>query len=577
MSQQQVDYIIDVEVNVDRKYLSASANVTYHNHSRNTLPYLIFELPQQRFQQADDIKSAGTTFLKAQNQLGQTLHVEQKQTYYLVHLDKPLKANQKQKITLTWDLQFIERNNDLSPRSGFEITKSGAILIGAAQWYPRALGFDEQFQWDTLPFKGKGEFHLELGNFIVNINVPANYMVAATGELTNPNRVLTPKQLELFSSQNTETITIPNEHLSANDTNTWQFTSELSRDFAFALGDQLVWERKSIQLSTGIHHINIFYPDNGRWLWQKYGMDGAVHAISYLDANVASFPFKNYTVFNIAGISMEHPGFTFVGFRGPDHKGSGKPNYSRTQKHDVLGGTFHEIAHSYFPMYVNTNERREGYFDEGITSYLAYLIEQSWSEDFQSFYGSPLDIVPVMLHSYQPPFTLADNLKSKLSSHYHLPATAWHILGEQILAPHQLLTLLNKFILKWQGRRAYFTDLMTFLDNNTDQALAPFFNFWFNSGLHVDLAISEVKQDKLTAMITVSNLGGIPMPATMKVVYKSGEITTHQISFQDWQAPYLQINIELAHPSSIKRIVLDPNNKSADINTSNNHWPLIGG
>src|SRR5690606_18908781 len=107
---------------------------------------------------------------------------------------------------------------------------------------------------------------------------------------------------------------------------------------------------------------------------------------------------------------------------------------SRTEKHDVLGGIMHEVAHSYFPMLVNTDERQEGFFDEGMVSFLAYLLEQSWSTNFQSFYGDPSEVGAVMQKaSYAAPVRRADHFSAKLDSHYHVPAVAWVILRQHII------------------------------------------------------------------------------------------------------------------------------------------------
>ena len=67
-------------------------------------------------------------------------------------------------------------------------------LYEIAQWYPRLAVYDDVRGWNHEPYIGAGEFYLEYGSFDVSLTVPANYIVAATGTLRNPEVVLTPAQ-----------------------------------------------------------------------------------------------------------------------------------------------------------------------------------------------------------------------------------------------------------------------------------------------------------------------------------------------------------------------------------------------
>ena len=48
--------------------------------------------------------------------------------------------------------------------------------------------------WQNKQFIGSGEFTLEFGDYDVNITVPADHVVAATGVLQNPKDVLSKTQ-----------------------------------------------------------------------------------------------------------------------------------------------------------------------------------------------------------------------------------------------------------------------------------------------------------------------------------------------------------------------------------------------
>ena len=49
-----------------------------------------------------------------------------------------------------------------------------------------------------MQFWGTGEFTLPFGNFDVNITVPADHVMEATGELMNRSEVFTPEQVKRY-------------------------------------------------------------------------------------------------------------------------------------------------------------------------------------------------------------------------------------------------------------------------------------------------------------------------------------------------------------------------------------------
>jgi len=54
--------------------------------------------------------------------------------------------------------------------------------------------YTDQDGWQNKQFLGRGEFTLEFGDFDVEITVPSDHLVAATGTLENEGAVLTSTQ-----------------------------------------------------------------------------------------------------------------------------------------------------------------------------------------------------------------------------------------------------------------------------------------------------------------------------------------------------------------------------------------------
>ena len=64
-----------------------------------------------------------------------------------------------------------------------------------AQFFPRMAVYKEVEGWQNIQFLGRGEFTLPFGDYKVNITVPADHIVSATGELKNASSVLTKAQI----------------------------------------------------------------------------------------------------------------------------------------------------------------------------------------------------------------------------------------------------------------------------------------------------------------------------------------------------------------------------------------------
>ncbi|SNY56645.1 hypothetical protein SAMN06297280_3100 [Arsukibacterium tuosuense] len=583
--QQQVDYQINAELKPASATINATGQIHYQNNSPQTLTALWFELPLNRFL-PDSISTAlhgkglGAAGLQqirfsADNK---ELTLLRQDTFYRVSLAEPLLPGQRASLNVSWQLQLPERTDPRRPRAGVERFSDGSSIFGVALWFPRAVAFTDE-GWALSPFIKDAEFATEQGNYQVNISLPAEYLLLATGELTNPEQVLTEAQYRAWQQQGSAQLLMPEllvpellmpKSGDGTASKTWQFSATQVRDFAFAAGNKLIWQTEQLNINGRWQRLNVAYPDNGRWLWHKYALASTRHSVIELSEYFGEFPFKTMNVVNIGGIGMEYPGITFVGFRGPDAAINGPaPAYSRTEKHDVLGGIMHEVAHSYFPMLVNTDERHEGFFDEGIVSFLAYLLEQRWSTDFQSFYGDPKDVGAVMQQAaYAAPVRRADHFSAKLDSHYHVPAVAWVILRQHLIGPELFDATLRDFVGHWRGKRAKFADIIRFFHAETGLDLHWFWRGWFYSANHVDLALANVSSDDGTLTVTVDNRGGIVMPFQLKLTFADGSMTERRLPVDIWRLNNQQATVRFAlaasMPVSTELMVL------ADAELSNN-------
>jgi predicted secreted protein len=236
--QQEVDYDIKVSLDETKRRLSGSEKITYKNNSPYTLKYLWVQLDQNIFQD-DSIANMANNFggigrrgpftssgdrnkaakislgeLRRQqfmtdNELGyeissvkgdngKSLSFTLVGTHMRIDLPKPIKSGGSLKFTIDFAFNIVEEDA-VSARSGYEhfaddAREGGNDIFLLAQWFPRLHAYTDYEAWTNKEFLGRGEFTLEFGDYEVEINVPADHIVSATGELTNPKNVLTSTQ-----------------------------------------------------------------------------------------------------------------------------------------------------------------------------------------------------------------------------------------------------------------------------------------------------------------------------------------------------------------------------------------------
>ena len=163
-----------------------------------------------------------------------------------IGLPAPIAARSKATIDVEWHYKLAGGSG-----SGHRMTfRWGDTLYQVAQWYPRVAVYDDLRGWDTDPYLGPSEFYNNFGRFDVTLDVPAGWLVGATGVLQNPQEVLTPAARERLSrvleSDSTRTIVGagevgPGQSTAAGERLRWHFVADTVNDFAWATAKSFVW------------------------------------------------------------------------------------------------------------------------------------------------------------------------------------------------------------------------------------------------------------------------------------------------------------------------------------------------
>lgn len=531
--QQKVDYKISVTLDEEARSLSGNEIITYTNNSPHALSYLWLQLDQNRFAadsydnltrtssddgliayynirraEALDALDGGYTISNVRSEDGTPLTHSINDTNMRVNLPEAL--GPKQTITFSLDFKFNMYDTEvIGGRAGYEcfddIGEDGNCIFMAAQWFPRLHAYSDYEGWHNKAFLGSGEFTLEFGDYEVEITVPDDHIVSSTGVLVNEEDVLSAVQRRrLESARNTtEEITFivtpgeakDKEARKSRKASTWRFTASNVRDFAFAASRKFIWDAMNVeQTEAGGEDVLAmsFYPNEAEPLWSAYSTEAIAHTIKLYSSYTFPYPYPTSQSVNGPVGGMEYPMITFNGPR-PEIDDDGKITYSSRTKHGLISVIIHEVGHNYFPMIVNSDERQWTWMDEGINSFLQFLAEKEWDENYPSRSGEARNITEYMMSDIQMPImTQSDSILQFGNNAYAKPATALNILRETIMGRDLFDTAFIEYARNWKFKRPTPYDFFRSMEEGSGIDLDWFWRGWFYSTDHVDISIEDI-------------------------------------------------------------------------------------
>jgi hypothetical protein len=529
--QQKVDYEIDVQIDDETQVLTGSETITYRNQSPDALRYLWLQLDGNIFKPDSDANLIRTVEDPSRIDFGswKRAQVSEKfdggfnitrcidadtqkplahtivKTMMRIDLPETLEPGESLRFTIDWNYNIVNARV-IRARGGYEhFPADDNYLYEMAQWFPRLCAYTDSIGWQHKQFLGSGEFTLELGDYLVRITMPEDHIVASTGVLLNPDQVLTKKQRErLESAKATDKpvfIVTPDE-AKANESSrskgkkTWIFKGDQVRDFAFASSRKFIWDAWEHKLGNQPVMAMSFYPNEGEPLWSKYSTHAIIHTLNVYSRYTFDYPYPVAISVNGPVGGMEYPMICFNGPR-PDPDGT----YSANTKYGLISVIIHEVGHNYFPMIVNSDERQWTWMDEGLNTFLQYLSEQEWEENYPSKRGEPRDIVSYMISENQVPvMTNSESLLQFGPNAYSKPATALNILRETILGRELFDFAFKEYARRWKFKRPMPADFFRTMEDASGIDLDWFWRGWFYTTDHVDISLTSVKQLDLNSL-----------------------------------------------------------------------------
>jgi hypothetical protein len=525
--QQRADHEIRVSLEEDTRRITGWERIHYHNNSPDELRFLWVQLDNNIFAPESDAvmigeapsPESGRSFghsdyrrLLAREEFEggiEVLGVRDANGAPLAHtivgtmmrldLPQPLGSQAATSFEIEWTY-VINRDDEVGGRTAAEyFEEDDNWIFELAHWFPRMCVYSDVEGWHNKQFLGSGEFTLEFGDYRVEITVPADHVVAATGELQNPEAVLTPTQRErLARARGAErpVLVITPEEAAANQaeraegTRTWIFEASDVRDFAWASSRKFAWDAMTTEVEGRQVLCMSYFPNEGEPLWSRYSTHAVAHTVDVYSKFTVPYPYPVAISVNGPVGGMEYPMICFNGPR-PEPDGT----YSERTKYGLIGVIIHEVGHNWFPMIINSDERQWTWMDEGLNTFVQYLAEQEWEPGYPSRRGEPRNITAYMTSTDQVPImTNSESILQFGNNAYAKPATALNILRETVLGRELFDFAFAEYSRRWAFKRPMPADLFRTLEDASAVDLDWFWYGWFFTTRHVDLAIERVER-----------------------------------------------------------------------------------
>jgi len=636
-SQQKVDYDMSIVLDDNNQKITGKETITYHNNSDDTLKYLWVQLDQNvraKDSKTPDITPSskipeklnkrwydtmfsepfdgGFNIMSVQNIDGSNLSHTINQTMMRINLPEPLASGEKFQFKISWWYN-INNHRINRGRSGYEhFSEDGNNNYVIAQFYPRLCVYDNVEGWQNDQFWGRSEFALEFGDFSVDITVPADHVMQATGILQNEKDVLSKKQQKrLQKAKNTYDkpvlIHTQEEAMSAekdrsNKTKTWRYYAENVRDYAFATSRKFIWDGMAVDINGRLVMAYSLYSKEANPLYGDHSTLATAQTLKTYSKYTFDYPY--HKAVSVDGqMGMEYPQMAFNPGR-PDLPDGG---YSDRMKYLMIKVTIHEVGHNFFPMIINSDERQWTWMDEGLNSYVEMLAELDYDPNFPLRRGLPKNIVPYMdgdQSRIAPIMSKGDNVYSFGNNAYGKPATALWILRETIMGPELFDHAFKTYSQRWMFKHPTPADFFRSMEDASAMDLDWFWRGWFYTTDVTDIGIKDVKKfikedaekevnfiedmsEGLTFSsenvekansnyfyeITFNKPGGLVMPIIAEYTYKDGSKERKIYPAQIWRYNDNEITKVVKTDKEIVNITIDPDLETADVDTSNNSFP----
>jgi hypothetical protein len=443
-------------------------------------------------------------------------------------------------------------------------------LYEMAQWYPRLAVYDDVKGWNHEPYIGAGEFYLEYGDFDVTLTVPNEDIIAATGELQNPEQVLTAAQRQrLALARHSDTAIAIIRGDEAGDVaktrpptaHAWHFTAHNVRDFAFAAGPGMRWDASGYD---GILIEDLYRPKADKW--REVNRMGR-EAIKYYSEQWFKYPYSHATTVEGPVEGMEYPMLTFT------------PNSpTREDQQWVIA---HEFGHEWFPMAVGSNERLYPWMDEGFNTFIDLANAAQYFAGTP--YGDSIELHPLHLYAEhalpgneQPLIEKPVEVRDLFWGGYQKPALMMQMLRYEVLGKDRFDAAFREYIRTWAFKHPTPSDFFRLMRDESGMELDWFWRDWIFTTARLDQAVDSISRgtDGVTS-VHLHNRGTMVMPGELSIRFEDGSASTVKLPVEMWNLGDRFV-YRVTGTKPVRAVEIDPRHALPDVDRTNNRWPRSG-
>ena len=485
-------------------------------------------------------------------------------TNQMVNLADPLMPHDSIKLDITW-------HYSLSHGRGREgVIDSTSFYI--AYFYPRVSVYDDYKGWDTQPHTGSLEFYNDFNDYNVNVVVPKDFMVWATGTLQNPSEVLQPEAAERLKQSMTSDSTIhvatmqdwaDKKVTAQNASNTWKWAANNVSDVAIGISDHYDWDAASVVVDD------------------KTGRRVSMQA-AFADSSQDFHHSVQFGRYSLAWFSNNWPGIPYPFPKSNAFQGFADMEYpmmiNDSHSPDLVFAELvqdHEQAHSYFPFYMGTNESRYAFMDEGWATTLEYLVgisergQKSADEFYKSFrvtrwiHGPHDKENPIITPSPDVTFGAGNNAYGKPSLSY--------LALKDLLGDKSFKKGLHNYMNNWNGKHPIPWDYFYSMEKGSGQHLDWFFYNWFFTPGYIDLDLAKVDKTGKGYVLDIKNIGGFAVPFDVIATYDDGSSESFHQTPKVWERNQKEISVKIKAGKVVKTLKLE-GGIFMDANEKDNTW-----
>jgi hypothetical protein len=584
--QNRASYTITAALHPERRILDGSVQIAYSNSSPDTLHNLHIDLTQNihglgaiRFEAVEVTGgvrihrvAVGGQEVPGAVQEGPRFVIFGTRMVILPHA--PVAPGATAELEIEWTIAVPQAG--AGERMGF-----GEDLYFLAYWYPHMAVYDDVTGWHPDPFIGTTEFYHGFARYDMTLDLPAGWVVMATGRFMNPEETLTPAILERYraAALSDTVIRVLREPDFANATRPgtagrlrWRFVADSVRDVAFSATRRSNWDARRAAVGdrdgdgrTDYTLVNVFWRDSAP-LWSEVAHYTA-HAVTFFsNFNGMPYPWPHMTAVEggeIIGGGMEYPMMTLMN------------DYNQRGAEQLYYVTAHEVAHMWFPMIVSSDERRYTWMDEGIATFNENMARADFFRDPYQYLGD--------METYLRIAGTEDEGEIMRRSAFHYSPFAFGVASYMkpgtvlvalrgVLGEETFMRAYREYARRWAYRHPYPWDLWNTFEDVSGRDLDWFWHSWYHETWTLDQAVTGVAAADGQTTIVIDDFGRVPMPVHLTITYADGRTERRDIAVDHWLTGVTRATLTVPG-ADVTQVEIDVARHFPDVNRVNNVWP----